>query len=307
MEVPISLRTDGTAPSDALRIEASPQELRVNAQPVLGLERGRIAASEITPEGAVTKLRAAIQSAPARPRAALTFHGMVGYGTLARTIEALTVAGYRELSVAVRPLTSGAPPNAMSWLALAAPRVVPPGTELVDPASVGGTARRWSEFTQKWEEVYQTCRAGRSIDCDPPPAATPDDGQLMVVLWARGQGMQIRFHRVGAPPPPDPRAVLESQSALVAAVQTGRLREGQQLPPTPVTQGTFTFRADVATTANSAISLLARPVCGALSCLTVVEADEETPVMRVISFVGAMFPNGSATPSLIFRLPRRPD
>lgn len=299
MEVPISLRNDGPPPSDAIQLQASPSELHVNGQRVLTLERGRIPAAEIGPEG-VTKLRAAIAAAPARSRAQLVLHAMVGYGTLARSVQALTEAGYREVSIAVRPLTSGAPPASMSWLALSAPRIAPAGAAPVDPAQFGGTSRNWSDFTAHWQETYDACRAARYIDCDPVPLATPEDGLLQVTLWARGQGMQIRFQRIG-PPVPDPAQ--PRGPALIEGVRREPAGAGEEVPPTPDTDAVFTFRAEVATSADSGISQSMRPACGAAPCFTVLEADEETPVMRVVSFLGAAFPNGSAMPQLVLRLP----
>jgi hypothetical protein len=46
-----------------------------------------------------------------------------------------------------------------------------------------------------------------------------------------------------------------------------------------------------------------RPVCGASPCPLIVEADEETQTMRVLSLLGAVAPVGSAPPNVVFRLP----
>jgi hypothetical protein len=305
LEVPISHRHDGTAPSDALRIEANQAELRLGSQTIYTLERGRIPSSEITESGP-TKLQTAIAGSPARGRASILAHGLVGYGTIARSVQALLGAGYREISFAVRPLsTTGAPPTAVSWLSLSAPQVAPPGPAPVDPATYGGTQRPWRDFTSTWEEVYQACRAGRYVDCDPAPLATPEDGSLQVVLWARGQGMQIRFNRVGAPPPEDPAAAAAAGPAMIEGVQAERAGAGEEVPPTPAVTGAFSFRAEVATAEDSAISAAMRPVCGAGACQVVIEADETTPIMRVISLLGAAFPDGSTPPQVIFRIPER--
>ena len=265
MEVPIAFRNDGSAPTDALRIEANQRELRVESVPVFALERGRIPAAEITPEGP-TKLRTAIQGAPSRSRAAITFHGMVGYGTLARTVQVLTASGYREIAIAVRPITTGSPPPNVSWLTMSQPQVAPGGQAPLDPAAYGGATRPWSDFQPHWETAYTACRAGRYVDCDTVPLAFAEGGFLQVVLFARGQQMVVRFNRVGG-------------------------------------QAVFSVRAEVATSEDSAITGMVRPVCGAEVCQTVIEADEETPIMRVLSLYGAAFPNGSTAPQVIFRLP----
>lgn len=304
MELPISHRNDAPAPADALRIEVSPTELRLDSRPVYTLERGRVPAAEITPEG-LTQLRAAVQAAPARGRASIMAHGMVPYGTLVRTIQTLLASQYREILIAVRPLSpTGGAPSAASWLALSSPQIAPWGAEPVDPATYGGGSRQWRDFTSHWEESYQACRAagvGQYTDCDPAPLATPEDGFLQAVLWARGRGMQIRFNRVGAPPP---EVAAPSGPALIEGVRAQPAGAGEEEPPTPVTTGAFAFRAEVATTADSAMSGVMRPVCGASACQTVVEADDETPVLRVASMIGAAFPNGSTPPQVVFRLPR---
>lgn len=303
MEVPISFRNDGSAPSDALRIEANQRELRLESVPIYQLERGRIPAAEVTPEGP-TKLRTAIQGAPARSRAAITFHGMVGYGTLARTIQALTTSGYREISIAVRPMTTGSPPAAMSWLAISSPQIAPPGQAPVDPAVYGGATRPWADFQPLWEDAYAACRAGRYVDCDPSPLAFAEGGFLQVVLFARGQQMVVRFNRVGGEPIPDPAEQAAGGPALIEGVRRDAPGAGEEVPPTPIGQAVFSHRAEVATAEDSAITNMMRPACGAEVCQTVIEADEETPIMRVVSLLGASFPNGSTPPQLVFRLPQ---
>lgn len=301
MEVPISFRNDGRAPSDALRIEANQRELRLESRPIYELERGRIPAADVSPAGP-TKLSAAIQAAPARSRAAITFHGMVGYGTLARTIQALNASGYREIAIAVRPLTNGPPPAALSWMTLSSPRIGAAGAPHLDPTSYGGGTRAWADFPPRWQEVYDACRGGRYIDCDPVPPAFAEGGFLQVMLFARGQALQLHFLRVGGEPVPDPLAAPRGP-AMIEGVQREAAGAGEEVPPTPDDGAVFSFRAEVATSPESAISAAARPVCGAEVCQTVVEADEETPVMRVVSFIGAAFPNGATEPQWIFRLP----
>ena len=58
-----------------------------------------------------------------------------------------------------------------------------------------------------------------------------------------------------------------------------------------------------ATAAESAISDMMRPLCGSHACGGVVVADKETMTMRVLSLLGAAFPDGSAPPTLAFLTP----
>lgn len=301
MELPISHRNDAPAPSDAMHIEISPAELRLEHQPILTLVRGDVSRSEIAADG-LTKLTTALRAAPARSRAAITAHSLVPYGTATQVVQSLVSAGYREMSFAVRPHSpTGAAPTQANWLAMSNPQIAEAGRGLLEPASYGGGVLQWRHFVEHWAEAYQACRAGSYVDCDPLPPAPADGGFLQVVLWARGSGMQIRFNRVGAPLPEPARP---SGPALIEGVRAPTPGEGEEAPPDPSVTGAFAFRAMVATEAESPISNVMRPVCGASPCQVVIEADEGTPMMRVLSFIGASFPNGSMAPQIIFRLPR---
>ncbi|MDQ3037573.1 MAG: hypothetical protein M3Y87_34580 [Myxococcota bacterium] len=301
MELPIAHRNDGNVSGDALRIEISPSELRLDSQPIYTLERGRVPESEVSADG-LTDLTAAIRAAPARSRATITAHSLVGYGTAVRAVQSLLDAGYREIAFAVRPLSpTGAAPTQASWLSMSSPQIAEAGRGVIDPATYGGGVRPWSDFVSHWEEAYEACRAGSYVDCDPVPLAPAEGGFLQVVLWARGSGMQLRFNRAGAPPP---EPTQPTAPALIEGVRGEAAGAGEEVPPDPSVTGAFAFRATVATDPESPLTAVARPICGAAACQTVIEADEETPMMRVLSFIGAVFPNGATAPQLVFRLPR---
>lgn len=304
LEVPIAFRNDAPQPSGALRIEASMTELRLDGQPVYtGLARGQVPDTEWTSEG-LTQLLSRVRAAPARSSATLTLLGTVPYETAVRVVQTLSTAGYHDIVWAVRP--PGGNPTARGWLAMASPQVAPATGAYTFP----GTARPWEQFTAHWREMYDACRAGQYIDCDGSPNEPVPGGELQLVLWSRGQGMQMRFNQVNAPaatPTAAPRV------ALIEGVPAAPAANEPEAPP-PDTSGVFSFRADEATrvetdratgtqTPSSAISTTARPVCGATPCTVLLEADAETPIMRVLSFVGAAFPNGSAAPIVAFRLP----
>jgi hypothetical protein len=305
LEVPISFRNDAPAPSGALRIEASMNELRLDGQPVYTeLSRGLIPDTEATAEG-LTQLLTRVRAAPARSAAVLTLLGTVPYETTVRVVQTLATAGYHQIVFAVRP--PGASPTARGYLALANPIVAPTSGAVTFP----GGARRWEEFTAHWAEMYDACRAGQYIDCDGSPNEPAPGGDFQMVLWARGQGMQMRFNQLNAP---DAGVAGAAPVALIEGVPADPGAGAEPPPPPPDTSGVFSFRADEAThvetdratgaqTPSSAISTTARPVCAAAPCSVVIEADAETPIMRVLSFVGAAFPNGSAAPIVAFRTP----
>ena len=68
----------------------------------------------------------------------------------------------------------------------------------------------------------------------------------------------------------------------------------------------FTWRFQ-ATTPSSAeenvVGKTLRPLCGARRCGALVEAEAQTPTMRLISFFGAAFPNGTDAPYLMLQIP----
>ncbi len=289
LEVPISLRYDSSTPSNALRIEMSPSAMHVDGHALYEMTRGEPPDAEQTPEG-YTQLRTRVASLPARGVAALTIHGIVPYGTFVRTLQTLLNAGYHEFAIAVRAM-DGTPQ--MHWMTFSSPEIAPEH----GPVAFPGTERPWEDFTTHWAEVYDACRDGHYIDCDGTPALAAPGGHLQLVLWARGQGMILRFNQVdvadaGVPP--------STGVAMLPGVP--QPSSDEEPPPRPFTTGAFSFRADEATQADSALSTTARPVCGAAVCPTLVEADEGTAFMRVVSMIGATFPTGSTAPRLAFRM-----
>lgn len=303
-ELPLAFRNDGNAGSGALRIEASTGELRVNGQPVYtGLARGAVPASEESAEG-LTQLLAAVRAAPASQQANLTFAGMVPYETAVRVIQTLNTAGYRNIALAVR--APGSALTSSGWMTLSGLHTAP----ATGPVTFEGGTRPWGDFTARWADMYDACRAGNYIDCDGSPVTPSVGGEVQVVLWSRGQGMQMRFNQVNAPVVEAPAA--GGHVALIEGVPAPAEAPAEEAPP-PDTNGVFSFRYEEATRTettpagavqpNCAISETARPVCGAAVCQTIVEADGDTPWMRVVSFIGAAFPNGSTAPNLALRLP----
>lgn len=289
LEVPISLRNDATTPSNALRIEISNTALHVDGHALYELARGVPPAAELTAEG-YTQLRTRIAAIPARGIAALTIHGIAPYGTFVHVLQTLIAAGYHEFAIAVR-LPDGSP--SIRWMTITSPEIAPDH----GPVAFPGTERAWEDFTTHWSEVYDACRDGHYIDCDGTPAVAAPGGHLQLVLWSRGQGMILRFNQIdvldgGVPAAPT--------VAMLPGVP--QPTSDDEPPPRPFTTGAFSFRADEATQADSAISVTTRPVCAASVCPTLVEADEGTAFMRVASLIGAAFPSGSTAPRLAFRL-----
>lgn len=294
LEVPISLRLEQNAPPNAIRIEMTSSELRVDGTAVATFERGRPPASETAAEG-LTSLRAPLTAAAAtRHDATIIAHGTVPYGTWVRVIESLLAAGVNDLYFAVRA-SDGSP--RMQWMPFLNPTTGPER----GPVTFATAHRPWSDVTAAWSEMYDACRAGQYIDCDGAPATPLEGGEFQLTLWPRGQGMQLQFKRVapeGEAAPAAPAAPRRTE--MIEGVPAAAGAAPEEAPP-PDTVGVFAFRATIATQSPSAISTTARPVCGSNACPTIIESDAETPVMRVLSLVGAAFPTGSAAPVLAFR------
>ncbi len=290
LELPISLRNDGATPTNALRIEIAPGEMHLDGHMLFDMTRGRPADSEVTAAGYPTLLQR-VQAAPAHTSAALTVHGVVPYGTTVRVLQTLIAAGYHEFSFAVRT-ADGSP--TIRWLTITSPEIAPATGDV----AMVGTERPWEDFSSHWSEIYDACRAGHYVDCDGLPAAIAPGGHFQLELWTRGSGMILRFDQidVGDAGVPTTGAV-----AMLPGVPQPE-SEGDP-PPRPFTTGAFSFRAEEATQADSAISTTTRPVCAMAACPTIVVADDGTQTMRVISLLGAAFPNGTTAPRLAFRLP----
>jgi len=295
-EIPISRNNQASEPRDAVRVEISPTEMRLNYEPILELERGLVPESAVN-DGVITALREGISGNAARSRAALRIHTNVPYLTLAQTMNTLREAGLRELFLAVR--TPGETPQE-GWMQMPHWQVLPPGDE---PATFEGRAPRWDEFVAVWRDVYDRCRAGEYVDCDGPYSITAEGGELDIEMWTRARAMKVTFRQIN-PPEPEPSGgggggggLIEGVAPAPVAADSGEPEED------PATAGAFTMHHQEAVAEDSGISSFMEPVCADTQCRVTFVTDATTASMRVISFIGAAFPNGSQTPQIAFRMP----
>lgn len=293
-EIPISRNNQASRPSDPLRVEISPTELLLNHRSLLALERGRPPAAEVA-DHVITRLRQEITSGAARSQVALRIHANVPYLTLVEVLHTLHSAGLRDVLVAVRTL--GATPTE-AWMQWPHFTVVPAGDE---PPTFGGRPIPWDEFVTVWRSVYDACRAGQYVDCDAPYTNTARGGDLEIELWTRGQGMKVSFRQINAPAAERPRG--GGGPALIEGVAPAPAAPAQAETP-GATEGAFTVRQQDATSENSSISAILAPTCADSQCRAVFVTDATTPAMRVVSFLGAAFPNGTQRPQVAFRIPR---
>ncbi|HHH28104.1 MAG TPA: hypothetical protein ENK57_07135, partial [Polyangiaceae bacterium] len=288
-EIPISRNNQASAPSDAVRVEVSPTVLRLNYEPVLDLERGRPADGAVT-DHIITALRSGIQGDAARSRASIRIHANVPYLTLVEILNTFQSAGLREVLIAVR--TPGESPTD-SWMQLPHYQVIAADAE----PEFEGRAPRWDTFVEHWRAIYDACRAGRYVDCDGPYSNTAAGGDLDMILWTRGQGMKVTYRQGANAPEAETAEGGGGGVAMIEGVAAAPDQPAAEDEGTPATEGAFTVRHQESTAeGDSALSAVSAPVCADTQCRAIFTTDATTPSMRVISMLGAVFPNGTERP-----------
>ena len=315
LELPISLRTSGTAPSDFHDVEVSPTDVHAGGQPVITLASGAVAAADR--QGAqIPKLSAALSKAP-HAVMALAVAAAVPYDTVALVLSTAKAAGVRGVAFKVRPHGGSSTP---AWLALDALDVRPRSKTDEEVVFDGLAKRPWSDFSSKWDEVQAACRTSPTGSCAFKPASVAEGGDLKIVLQTAGQGVNVDFFRIGPPPEAAPAAepAAAGKADKKAKAKAGKKKHKPELidgvkAPTdvaaeveqalPATEALFQFRAQEAVTSPSAVSETIKPVCGATPCGVVVQAEKATLFVRIVSLLGAAFPDRTPAPRVVFELP----
>lgn len=309
LELPISLRNADAAPANPLRIEVSPTEMRLDGRNVLDLQSGRAPEAERR-DDMLPRLRAAIQGGGVKKAATVRMHVDTPYETLVAILNTLRNVGVDTIAFAVR---KGATPQT-GWMTLSDVRVQQPSDQPVE--FVGHAQRQWDEFVKMWDSVQDACLKDQSVDCDPKPEITTSSGKhdwvvpggsMVMTLLAKGNALKLSFERSGPAEGVDGGTESDKQKALETLLRrlTKAVKPGEEPPPALATEAAFTWRFPAATESQSPISIAVRPLCGVQPCGAVVTSDYLTPSMRVLSFIGAAFPNGTPAPSLVFERPRR--
>ena len=293
LELPISLRAATNAPANAIHIQVSPNELGVDGHKILDLDHGMVAATDRS-DDVVAPLRSAIQAGAARRAALIEMHVNVPYETTALTLATLAASGVQSVTFAVRKPGATTP----SYLTLDHFRVAPFTDE---PVVIEGPAQRtWADMVGVWEAAHEACRRDHYVDCSPAPQVAAQGGNLEMRFFARGSAVKAEFRQFGAEEQP-------------TEVHGPEMIEGVPAPPTgageevivPIDHGAFTWRFEAATDELSPISAAFRPLCGAHPCGVVITGDPDTMTMRLVSMIGAAFPDGSTAPTLVFLIPSR--
>jgi len=305
LELPVSLRAADAAPVDYYACEITPGDLRFDGATLLTLAGGRVEPADRDAAG-LPALQKRLRASP-RPRLAITAHAMGRYETLALVLQSASGAGIRQISLRVRKSGAGAE---LGWLS--------PGAFQVTAATPGEMVlanvapRAWDDFTAAWEAMQAACSSGSQTGgCGSVHSNVAAGGKLKLILRAKGQGLNLEFQRVGLGA--QERAAEEKQrKARLAAhkedVIQGRMAktdlEKEMLGGPPATEASFQFRASEALTSPSVLSAVMRPLCADSPCGAVVSAEPITPLVRVVSLIGAAFPDGSSLPSLAFEMPQ---
>jgi biopolymer transport protein ExbD len=315
LELPISLRTGGAAPADSHDVEISPTEVHVAGQPVLTLASGAVTAADR--QGVqLPKLTAALNKTP-HAALALAVAAAVPYDTVSLVLSTAKAAGVRSVAFKVRPHGGG---SSTGWLTLEALDVGPKSKTDQAVQFAGLATRPWSDFASKWDDVQGACRASPTGSCAFKPTKVAEGGDLKIVLHSAGQGVNVDFFRIGDPPPeaaaPAPPAAKPGKASKTSKKKAGKkhkpelidgvkttdvVAEVEEAPP--ATEALFQFRAQEAVTAPSAVSETLKPVCGTTSCGVVVQAEKATLFVRMLSLLGAAFPDGTPAPRVVFELP----
>jgi hypothetical protein len=303
LELPVSLRTGGTAPGAAARLEATDEQLRVDGQPVVELERGRVADADKR-DGIIPKLADKLR-APARQTLALRLQANLPYETMALAINTAAQAGVHELAIQVRKTGAS---SETGWLTI--PGFVTSAKADALPAIPGLSYMSWNAFTDQWQAVFDGCRSSKNGNCAYVNGNIADGGTLRTELFASGRGINVNFFRRGLTAEQEAEETTKREQQLAAKKEDflqGRIsREDLEeliLLGHPSTYALFQFRYAEALSAPSALTKTIAPVCHAERCGIVVTSTNVTEVLKVVSMIGAAFPDGTPLPALAFELP----
>lgn len=303
LELPVSLRTGGAAPSSAARVEATDEQLRLDGVPVVALERGRVSDADRR-DGIIPKLADKLR-APARQTLALSLQANLPYETMALAMNTAAQAGVHELAIQVRKTGASAQTG---WLNVPGFVMSAKAEEL--PTLPGLSYMSWNAFTDHWQEVFDGCRTSKNGNCAYVNTNIADGGTLRTELFANGRGINVNFFRRGLTSEQEAAETVKREQQLAAKKEDylqGRIsREDLEeliLLGHPSTYALFQFRYAEALAAPSALTKTIAPVCHAERCGIVVTSTNVTEVLKVVSMIGAAFPDGTTLPTLAFEMP----
>ncbi len=291
MELAVSGRTGDPAPSNPLHIEVAPDRIRLDAHTVVHLSDGTLAAADQV-GGIIPKLAGAIGAGPARSSAALMVHVETPFDTLVAILATLKQQHIAQIGFEVRK-RSTANTGFIDTASYDVSAPTDPPQPFAAPAQ-----RTWDEMTAVWQQMHDACSLKDQVDCDLVPNPVAQGGQLAITLWVRGNGLKVHLTRFGGPDAAAPKPQAAAMLDGVPAPQAGAADDQEP----PATEAAFTWRAEAATEDASPISGTMRNLCGTRPCGSIVLAQGDTLTARVLSFIGAAYPDGTPKPDLRFEI-----
>jgi hypothetical protein len=303
LEIPVSLRTKDPAPTNAHNVEATSEQMRLDGRPVIALSKG-VVAPEDQRDGIIPKLDSALRTA-SKSTIALRLEAILPYETVALMLNTAKQAGVMNAAFQVREVGSS---TTTGWLDADSYVMSSRADDMPPIQSV--TPKGWEEFTAKWKQVTEACRTAPSGNCAYADNNFAKGGTLKIELFTSGRGINIDFYQRGLTP--EQQKEEEKARAKELAQKKEQFLQGHLsheemveylLLGDPSTQALFQFRYNEALTRNSPLTRTIAPVCHQDKCGVVVSADSISQMVRVVSLLGAAFPDGTPAPAYAFEMP----
>jgi len=303
LELPVSLRTRDNQPTDAHQLEATTDQLRVNGAPVITLQKGVVAPEDLR-EGVIPKLESALR-AQSHATVAMRLEAIIPYETVALVLNTAKQVGVMNAAFQVRETGSTTRTgwlNADSYVMSSRADDLPPIQTV--------NAKSWDAFTGKWKDVTAACRTAASGNCAYADTNFARGGTLKIELHTSGRGLNVNFFRRGLTPAQEREEEVKRRKELAKKKESflqGHISHDEMveylLLGDPSTQALFQFRYQEALAAPSALSGTIAPLCGQERCGVLIAADKISPMVRVVSLMGAAFPDGTTAPAYAFEMP----
>jgi len=302
MELPVSLRTTDPQPVNAYEIEATGEGIHLAGAPVMKLDKGNPAPEDVR-DGVLPKLEAALRGG-GKSTIALRLEAIIPYETLALILNTAKQAGVNNAAFQVREV--GSSPKT-GWLAVDN-YVMASKADDVPPIQTVN-ALTWDDFTKSWDTITKACRTSPSGNCAYSDKNLARGGTLKVELHTSGRGLNVNFYRRGLTPAQEHDEEVKRTKELAKkkeAFLQGHISHEDMveylLLGDPSTQAFFQFRYQEALSHPSALTDTIGAVCHQQKCGVEISADKISPMVRVVSQMGAAFPNGTQQPAYAFEM-----
>lgn len=302
MELPVSLRTTDTQPVNAYELEATSEGIHLGSSPVLKLDKGKPAPEDVR-DGVLPKLEAALRGQN-KSTIALRLEAIVPYETLALILNTAKQVGVINAAFQVREV--GSSPKT-GWIAVDN-YVMASRADDVPPIQTAN-ALSWDDFTKNWDTITKACRTAPSGNCAYSDKNFARGGTLKIELHTSGRGLNINFFRRGLTPAQEHDEEVKRTKELAKKKESflqGHISHDDMMEylllGDPSTQALFQFRYQEALAHPSALTDTIGALCHKQKCGIEIAADKISPMVRVISLIGAAFPNGTQQPAYAFEM-----